>query len=72
MLPDPLKEGGIIEPIPKKTIDRIPLGSTDKFESLVAVLREVMYCRKKWFGKIEVSIESGNIVNVKVSENIKL
>lgn len=30
------------------------------------------FIEKKWFGKIEISIESGNIVNVKVTENIKL
>jgi len=30
------------------------------------------YIEKKWFGKIEISVESGNIVNVKVTENIKL
>jgi hypothetical protein len=30
------------------------------------------YMGKKFYGKIEVAIESGNIVNVKVTENIKL
>jgi len=30
------------------------------------------YVEKNWYGKIEISMEAGNIVNLKVTENIKL
>jgi hypothetical protein len=42
-------------------------------ESLKKVIVLIQrFIEKKWFGKIEISLESGNIVNVKVTENIKL
>lgn len=42
----------------------------DKLQKLVLLLTN--YISKKWYGKIEISFEVGNIVNVKVTENIKL
>jgi len=42
----------------------------EALKKLIALLQH--YIGKKWFGKIEISMESGNIVNLKVTENIKL
>ncbi len=42
----------------------------DNLKKLIVLIQR--YIEKKWFGKIEISIESGNIVNLKVTENIKL
>jgi hypothetical protein len=39
-------------------------------EKLIILLKK--FIGQKWFGKIEISIESGKIVNLKVTENIKL
>lgn len=41
-----------------------------KLQKLILLLTE--YLKKGWYGKIEISIEAGNIVNLKVTENIKL
>jgi len=42
----------------------------DNLKKLIALVQKFM--EKKWFGKIEISMEAGNIVNLKVIENIKL
>jgi hypothetical protein len=42
----------------------------EKLQKLIILLTE--YLKKKWFGKIEISIEAGNIVNLKITESIKL
>jgi len=42
----------------------------DSLKKLIFLLQR--YIEKKWFGKVEISMENGNIVNVKVTENIKL
>jgi hypothetical protein len=42
----------------------------EKLKTLIILLQG--YISKKWYGKIEVSFEAGNIVNVKVTESIKL
>jgi hypothetical protein len=42
----------------------------DVLKKLIALIQK--FIEKKWYGKLEVSIEAGNIVNVKVTENIKL
>lgn len=42
----------------------------DALQKLVALIHA--YITRKFFGKIEISLESGNIVNVKVTESIKL
>jgi hypothetical protein len=42
----------------------------DALKKLIAIIQK--FIEKKWYGKLEVSIEAGNIVNVKVTENIKL
>lgn len=42
----------------------------DKIEKLMVLLKR--FIEKKWFGKIEISVESGQIVNLKVTENLKL
>ncbi len=42
----------------------------DKLHKLVFLIQR--YIDKKWFGKITVMMENGNIVNLKVEENIKL
>jgi len=41
----------------------------DKLKRLIALIQH--YMKKEWFGKLEISIEKGNIVNLKVTENIK-
>ena len=43
----------------------------DKLEKLLLLLKKLIGNPKAFF-KIEISIESGNIVNVKITENIKL
>jgi len=43
----------------------------DKLDKLIALLKKYVG-NKLAYIKIEVSIEAGNIVNVKVGENIKL
>jgi len=43
----------------------------DKFQKLITIIKKFVGDPKAYY-KIEVSIESGNIVNVKVTENIKL
>lgn len=42
----------------------------ERLTKLIALLQH--YIAKNWFGKIEISIEAGTIVNLKVTENIKL
>ena len=42
----------------------------EKLQKLIILLTE--YLKKKWYGKITISVEAGNIVNLKVEENIKL
>ncbi len=42
----------------------------DKINRLVVILKTLM--AKGFYGKIEVSLEGGTIVNLKVTENIKL
>lgn len=42
----------------------------DKLQKLIMLLTD--YIKRKWYGKITISLESGNIVNMKVEENIKL
>jgi len=42
----------------------------EKLTRLIALIQH--YMSKKWFGKLEIIIESGDIVNLKVTENIKL
>jgi hypothetical protein len=42
----------------------------EKLNKLIAILKRLM--EKAFYGKIEVSIEGGTIVNLKVTENIKL
>jgi hypothetical protein len=42
----------------------------DNLKKVIALIQRFM--EKKWFGKLEISLEAGNIVNVKVTENIKL
>jgi hypothetical protein len=44
----------------------------DNLNKLIGLIRKLMEREKPWFGKIEVSLESGQIVNIKVTENIKL
>lgn len=41
----------------------------DKLDKLIIMLKH--YIAKEWYGKVEVSIEAGNIVNLKITENIK-
>lgn len=42
----------------------------DKLKKLIAIIKT--YMDRAFYGKIEVSIEAGTIVNLKVTENIKL
>lgn len=42
----------------------------EKLKKLIMLMQR--YMDKNWFGKIEVSFENGVIVNLKVTENIKL
>jgi hypothetical protein len=42
----------------------------DTLQKFITLLQS--YISRRWFGKITISVESGNIVNVKVEENIKL
>ncbi len=42
----------------------------DKLKKLMAILKA--YMDRAFYGKIEVSLEAGTIVNLKVTENIKL
>ena len=42
----------------------------EKLQRLIMMLTS--YVTKKWFGQVVISFESGNIVNIKVTENIKL
>jgi hypothetical protein len=42
----------------------------DILQKLIALLQS--YISRKFFGKIEISFEAGNIVNVKVMESLKL
>jgi hypothetical protein len=42
----------------------------DKLKKIFALIEK--YMEKRFFGKIEISLESGNLVNLKVTENIKL
>jgi hypothetical protein len=42
----------------------------EKLQRLILLLQG--YITKKWFGQIVISFENGNIVNLKVTENIKL
>jgi hypothetical protein len=42
----------------------------ESLKKAIAIIQRLI--EKKWFGKITLSLESGNIVNVKVTENIKL
>ena len=44
--------------------------SVEKLNKIIILIQG--YLAKRWFGKIEISIEAGNIVNMKVTENIKL
>jgi hypothetical protein len=41
----------------------------EKLQRLILLLQS--YVSKKWFGQVVISFESGNIVNVKVTENMK-
>ena len=42
-------------------------------ESLKRVFNMIeKFLGKPWFGKVEISIENGKIVNVRIAENIKL
>jgi hypothetical protein len=43
----------------------------DKFQKLFVIIKKFIGDPKAYF-KIEVAIEAGNIVNLKVTENIKL
>jgi hypothetical protein len=42
----------------------------EKLNKIIMLLQR--YMEKGWFGKVEISFEKGNIVNLKVTENIKL
>jgi hypothetical protein len=42
----------------------------DKINRLVVILKTLM--GKAFYGKIEISLEAGTIVNLKVTENIKI
>ncbi len=42
----------------------------DKLKKLMAIIKA--YMDKNFYGKLTVSLESGQIVNLKVEENIKL
>lgn len=42
----------------------------EKLQRLILMLQS--YVTKKWFGQIVISFENGVIVNLKVTENIKL
>lgn len=44
----------------------------ENLNKLVGLIKKLMEREKPWFGKIEVSLESGKIINIKVTENIKL
>lgn len=42
----------------------------EKLQKLVTILTG--FAKKQWYGKLEISFENGIIVNVKITENIKL
>ncbi len=42
----------------------------DNLKKIIALIQR--YIEKEWWGKVEISIEKGQIVNLKVTENIKL
>jgi hypothetical protein len=42
----------------------------DSLKKLIAIIQR--FIEKEWWGKLEISIEKGAIVNLKVTENIKL
>jgi len=48
----------------------------DALKKLIFLLQRYVEWKKDhakgWFGKVEISYEDSNIVNVKVTENIKL
>jgi hypothetical protein len=42
----------------------------ENLRKLISLLQR--YAEKNWYGQVVISFESGNIVNLKVTENIKL
>ena len=42
----------------------------DKLKKLFEIMKA--YASRGWYGKIEIGFENGSIVNVKVTESIKL
>lgn len=42
----------------------------DKVQKMIAILTS--FAKKQWYGKLEISFENGIIVNVKITENMKL
>jgi len=42
----------------------------DALQKLIFLLKR--YIEKNWYGQILISMEAGSIVNLKVTENIKL
>ena len=44
----------------------------DSLDKLIGLIKKLLEREKPWYGKIEISIENGKIVNLKVTENIKL
>jgi hypothetical protein len=42
----------------------------DALKKLIFLLQR--YVEKNWYGQVVISFEAGNIVNLKVTENIKL
>lgn len=42
----------------------------ENLKKVIALIQR--FIEKEWWGKLEISLEKGSIVNVKVTENIKL